>query len=181
MSTLEINKIIASVLTVGVVASLTAFLSEVLTHPHHLEEPVYVVAGVSGGEAQEVAAVEEIDDVAGMMAEADAAAGEKIAKKCTSCHTFEKGGPNKIGPNLWDVVNRQVASKGDFSYSATLAGMSGQRWSYHDLNEFLKKPKDYAPGTKMSFAGLKKVEDRANVLAFLRTLSDNPAPPPEPQ
>ncbi len=181
MSTLEINKIVAAVLTVGVVASMSAFLAELVTHPQKLEQPVYVVAGDTSGEEAEVAAVEEIDDVAGMLQEADAAAGEKVAKKCTSCHTFDQGGAHRIGPNLWNVVNRPIGSTEGFSFSAAMAGMSGQQWTYHDLNEFLKRPKDYAPGTKMTFAGLKKIQDRANILAYMRSLSDSPAPLPEAQ
>jgi cytochrome c len=116
-------------------------------------------------------------DLAAMLASADPAAGEKIFHKCKACHTAEKGGPNRVGPNLWGIVGRPKASHEGFSYSSALSGLGGD-WTYADLNAFLTKPRDYAPGTKMTFAGLKKPEDRADVITYLRTLSDSPKPLP---
>nr|WP_245337431.1 cytochrome c family protein [Shinella sp. HZN7] len=115
------------------------------------------------------------------MATADATAGETAFKKCASCHTSEKGGPNKVGPGLWDIVNRPVASHEGFSYSAGMTTFSeGQKvvWDYDHLSYFLEAPKKHVPGTAMGFAGLKKNDERANLIAYLRTLSDNPAPLP---
>ena len=108
---------------------------------------------------------------------ADPAAGEKIAAKCKACHDLSKGGPNKIGPNLWDIVGNKQAHLDNFSYSDAVKGLGGQ-WTYENLDKFLTKPKDYAPGTKMTFPGLPKPEDRAALLAYLRTLSDSPKPLP---
>ncbi len=181
MSTLEINKIVAALLTTGVVASFSAFIATVIMHPHELEEPVYVVAGAAPEEAPADTAGEMEDDIVAMMASADEAAGEAVGKKCATCHTFDQGGADKIGPNLWNVLNRPIASHGDFGYSDALAGKSGDTWTYENLNHFLASPKDFAPGTKMSFAGLKKPEDRANLIGYLRSLSDSPAPLPEGQ
>lgn len=179
MSTLEINKIVAALLTTGVVASFSAFLATVIMHPHELEQPVYVVAGAAPEESAPDTAGEVEDDIVAMMASADEAAGEAVGKKCASCHTFDQGGADKIGPNLWNVLNRPIASHGDFGYSDALTGKSGDTWTYENLNHFLAKPKDFAPGTKMTFAGLKKPEDRANLISYLRSLSDSPAPLPE--
>jgi cytochrome c len=181
MSTLEINKMVAALLTTGVVAGFSAFVASVIMHSPELEEPSYVVAGaVSEDEPAEGAEGDApADDMAAMMASAEEAAGEKVAKKCASCHTFDQGGANKIGPNLWNVLNRPIAGVGDFGYSDALTGMASDSWSYDSLNAFLKKPKDFAPGTKMSFAGLKKPEDRANLILYLRSQSDSPAPLPE--
>jgi cytochrome c len=179
MSTLEINKIVAALLTTGVVASFSAFLASVIMHPHELEEPVYVVAGAAPEEQPADTQGEAKDDIVAMMASADEAAGQAVGKKCATCHSFEKGGANKIGPHLWEVVNRPIASVGDFGYSDALQEKSGDTWSYENLNAFLAKPKDFAPGTKMTFAGIKKPEDRADLLGYLRTLSDSPAPLPE--
>lgn len=179
MSTLEINKIVAALLTTGVVASFSAFLAGVIMHPHEPEEPVYVVAGAAPEEAPPDTAGEAEDDIVAMMASADEAAGEAVGKKCATCHTFDQGGADKIGPNLWNVLNRPIASHGDFGYSDALKGKSGDTWTYENLDHFLAKPTDFAPGTKMTFAGLKKPEDRANVISYLRSLSDSPAPLPE--
>ncbi|OHV80630.1 cytochrome c family protein [Ensifer sp. LCM 4579] len=119
-----------------------------------------------------------------LLATADASAGETIFKKCASCHTVEKGGPNKVGPNLWDVVNRPVASHEGFSYSAGMQAFSeGGKvvWDYEHLSYFLEAPKKHVPGTAMGFAGLKKIDERANLIAWLREHSDNPAPLPAPE
>lgn len=136
-------------------------------------------AAEEAGGATEEAAAET--PVATLLASADAGAGEAVFKKCAACHTSEKGGPNKVGPNLWDVVNRPIASHEGFSYSAAMTTFSeGQKvvWDFDHLNHFLAAPKKYIPGTAMGFAGIKKDDERANLLAYLHSLSDNPAPLP---
>jgi cytochrome c len=110
-----------------------------------------------------------------MVAAADPAAGEKVFGKCESCHGAAKDAPNKVGPHLWGVVGRPRASVADFSYSAALKGLGGE-WTYEALDQYLQNPKAVAPGTKMSFAGLSKPEDRAAVIAYLRTHGENPPP-----
>jgi cytochrome c len=112
-----------------------------------------------------------------LLAQADLAAGEKGAKKCVACHSFEQGGAAKIGPPLWDVVDRAIGSIDGFAYSDALSGHGGA-WDYAALDGFLAKPKDWAPGTKMAFVGVKKPEDRAAIILYLRSLSDSPAPLP---
>jgi cytochrome c len=109
-------------------------------------------------------------DLAALLAAADAAAGEKVFGKCKSCHTIEAGGANKVGPNLHNVAGGPVAKVAGFSYSAAFAALGGD-WSDDRLNAFLTKPGDYAPGTKMSFAGIGDPKDRANVIAFLKANS----------
>jgi cytochrome c len=111
------------------------------------------------------------------LAHADVDAGAKSARVCAACHSFEEGGAAKIGPPLWGVVGRDIASLGDFTYSSALAGKEGQ-WSYETLDEYLSSPRDWVPGTKMAFAGIKKPDDRANVILYLRSLSNEPAPLP---
>lgn len=179
MSTLEINKIIAAFLTTGVVASFSHFLATAIMHPHEIEKPVYVVAGATQEAAPAEAAAKPAASLADLLASANAADGEKVARKCAACHNLEKGAPNKIGPHLWDVVGRPIASIGDFSYSDALKSKSGETWTFENLNAFLTKPKDFAPGTKMTFAGIGKPDERANLLLYLRSLSDSPQPLPK--
>ena len=175
---LEANKIFAAILTAGIIGAGSALFSGILYHPHELEEPVYVVeAAATEGEAAG-AAEEEAKPIGVLLASASVENGEKAAKKCASCHSFDKGGANKVGPNLYGVVNRPIASHEGFSYSEALAGKSSEAWDYEHLNAFLTSPKSYAPGTKMSFAGLSKEGERADVIAYLRSLADEPAPLP---
>ena len=115
--------------------------------------------------------------IAALLATASAEAGGKQFKKCKACHTTNKGGKNRVGPNLWDVVGRAKAERPGFRFSNALKSKGGA-WTYDDLDHYLAKPKDFAPGTKMTFAGLKDSGDRANVIIFLRSLSDSPKPLP---
>jgi len=119
-------------------------------------------------------------DIGTLLAAADAAAGEKVFARCAQCHTWEKGGANKIGPNLWDIVGAKHAHRDDFAYSSAMKGFAGN-WDYEGLNRYLENPKAVVPGTKMAFAGLRKAEERANLLAFMRNWSDNPKPFPAPK
>ncbi len=115
--------------------------------------------------------------VAALLASADAGDGKKIFKKCKACHTADKGGAHKVGPNLWDVVGRAKAAAGGYKFSGVLAGLGGA-WTFADLDAFLAKPRAFAPGTKMTFNGVRKAADRAAVIAYLRSLSDSPKPLP---
>lgn len=149
------------------------------THSNHLDIKAYAVAVPEDGSQPAAAEPQEevLDPVAPLLASADLAAGEKAFKRCGACHTYEKGGPNKQGPNLYGVVGNTVAAHDGFTYSDGLQGLGGE-WTYDKLNAFLAKPKDLVPNTKMNFPGFKNVKDRANLIAFLRTQSDNPAPLP---
>src|SRR5215472_11176566 len=99
--------------------------------------------------------------------------GQSAAKVCLACHTFEKGGPNRVGPNLWGVVDRPRASEAGFNYSAAMKSAGG-KWTFDELNKFLTNPRQDIPGTAMTFAGINRDRQRADVIAYLRTLSDNP-------
>jgi cytochrome c len=180
MSSLELNKIVAAILTAGVIAWTAIFITELLYHPEFLEENVYKIE-VAG--TTDVAVVEEapaaLEPIGPLLAAADPEEGQKLLKKCTACHSFDSGGPNKVGPNLWNIVNKPIASADGFGYSASLEGMADKTWTYENLNGFLHKPKQWAEGTKMGFAGISKPEQRADLIAYLRGLSDSPAPLPE--
>jgi cytochrome c len=177
-----VNMAVGAFLATVFVMMTVSIASDGIWHSEVPEQAGFaIVAAETGGEeggAEEEAAV----PIATLLASADAAAGESSFKKCASCHTADQGGANKVGPGLWDVVNRPIASHEGFSYSAAMKDFSeggSVVWDYDHLNGFLLAPKQHVPGTAMGFAGLKKDDERANVIAYLRSLSDNPAPLPE--
>lgn len=175
-SNLENNKIFAAVLVAGIAAMLAGFVAEILVHPHELEKDAVFVEGeaVAGGGS---AKAQNPEPILHLIATADIARGEKLSKACAACHSFEKGGPDGLGPNLWDVVGGPKAHSGSFDYSEGLRNKGGA-WGYLDLNKFLWKPKKFIEDTKMNYVGLKKPEDRAAMIAWLRTLSNSPDPLP---
>jgi cytochrome c len=133
-----------------------------------------------GEKAPAEAAAETTETAPGalaMLASADAGVGKKAFKKCKACHSSEKGGKKKVGPNLWDIVGKAKATGAGFGYSDALKGLGGA-WTYQDLNGFLADPKGFAKGTKMGFRGVKKAKDRAAIIVYLRSLSDQPKPLP---
>lgn len=179
-----VNMAVGAFLATVFVLMTVSIASEGIFHAGVPEKEGFaiVVAETSGdaGGAEEVAAV----PVATLLASADAAAGESSFKKCASCHTTEQGGANKVGPNLWSIVDRPIASHEGFGYSGAMkefAQGGSVVWDYEHLNGFLLAPKQHVPGTAMGFAGLKKDDERANVIAYLRGLSDSPVPLPEEQ
>lgn len=181
MDSFEWNKIFMSVLGIAFMVMSLNFLSEAIFHSEIPDEPGYAIEVADAGPAE----VEEdtgpaFEPVTALLASADVAAGEKGFKKCAACHTNVSGGANKVGPALYDVVERPIASVADFSYSAALRAYGeGKTWDFEALNGFLWKPKTYVKGTSMGFGGIRKVEDRADMIAYLRSLSDSPVPLPE--
>jgi cytochrome c len=176
---LEFNKIAAAVLMAGIIAMFSGFIARLLFQVEPLHENAYSIAGVgepttpTGGGAAPAP-----EPILGLLASADAAKGEQTFKKaCTTCHTIEQGGPNKIGPNLWGVVGRPVASHEGFAYSSAMQAHGGT-WTYQELSIYLTAPAKRVPGTKMTYAGLKKVQDRADLIAFLREQAPTPVPLP---
>jgi cytochrome c len=129
----------------------------------------------SGGEAKPAEPEVPIEQ---LLAKADAGRGENSAKKCAACHTFDKGGRPLVGPNLWSVVGRPKALEPGFNYSAALKAKGGN-WTIDDLNQFIANPRGFVPGTNMTFAGIQRAGERADIIAYLNTLSDNPAPLPK--
>ena len=175
MSSFEWNKIIASVLTAMIVAMVSGILASQLVHPRRLEHPVFVPPGAEAGATaatasapgQAAAGPEPIDQY---MAKADPKRGEQVAKVCLQCHTFAKGEANKIGPNLWDIMEENIASVANYQFSQVLAAHKGEKWDPAKLNVWLFKPQEFAKGTKMTFPGLPKPQDRADVIAYLESL-----------
>ncbi len=177
-SSLEVNKVLAAVLTAGIIASGAGVVSRIIFHPQPTPEehayPIEVTEAEGGGAEP----AEQEEPFAALLASGSLEHGQAAVKACGACHTFGKGEPNKIGPQLYGVIGRDIASVADFSYSSALQDKQGA-WDYENLNEFLTSPRDWAAGTKMTFAGLKKSQDRADVILYLRSLSDNPSPLPE--
>jgi cytochrome c len=180
MNAYELNKIFGAVVSSILVVTVLGFVANQLVHPHHLEKAVIdikVADEAAPAGAAAAAAPAAIDPIAPLLAKADADAGKAVTKNCTSCHTFDKGGKNGVGPNLWGIVNNKRAHAEGFGYSPAMQGAGGS-WDYEHINQFVANPKGAVPGTRMAFAGLRRAEDRANLIAYLRTLSDNPAPLP---
>ena len=169
-SDLENNKVFAAVLIAGIIAMLCGFIADLFIHEEDLETDAYPIEAaegpVEGGGAAEEATAEPISE---LLATADAAQGANLVKACAACHSFDQGGPNKIGPNLYGVFNNAKGAHSGFAYSDAMMAKGGT-WGVAELNEFLWKPKKYVPGTKMNYIGMKKPEDRAAVVKYLQTL-----------
>lgn len=166
---LENNKIFAAVLIAGISIMLAGFFADKLVHSEELEEdafPIEVAEASTAGAPVKVAVADPIDQLVGG---ADLAKGQKLSKACAACHSFDKGGPNKIGPNLFGIYNLGKGKKAGFAYSDALVAMGGT-WDVDSLNQFLWKPKKYMPGTKMNYAGMRKAEDRAAIVKYLQSL-----------
>lgn len=173
MKNLETNKIAAAILVAGLIALTTGKIANSLYHTGHhhgeVEKRGFEVAVVDNAEASEEGndGKEEVVDVAALMASANAEEGSKIFKKCVACHSTDDG-VNKVGPSLHGVVDRKQASYAGYSYSDAL--FADKSWNYEELFHFLKKPKKYAPGTKMGFQGIKNPTEIANLIAYLETV-----------
>ena len=174
MSSFEWNKIIASVLTAMIVAMVAGILSSEIVRPKHLEHAAYLPPGAEGGAPAATAAgeakPEPLPPIGPLMTKADPKHGEQVAKVCLQCHTFEKGGANKIGPNLFGIMEESIANVPGYSFSPALQKLKGEKWDPEKLNAWLHKPQDFAKGTKMTFAGLPKEQDRADIIAYLESL-----------
>ena len=181
MDSFELNKIAGAALFALLVLLGVQNLASVVYTTNTINPDAYIVEGVEtaslDASATDAGAVEDAPSLAMLLAVADAVAGEKVAKKCLACHTFDSGGANKVGPNLWNVLGHPVGARDGFAYSPAMALFGGE-WDYERLNDFLESPKKSVPGTKMSFAGVRKPKDRANLIEYMRSLSDSPLPLP---
>jgi cytochrome c len=183
MNSFEFNKIAGAVLGTALVVFGLNELAGVIYHAEKPEKPGFMI-DVASAETGDKTSTEGTDQPAvslgTLLASADAEKGAKVFKNCAGCHDPSKGGPNKQGPGLWGVVGRDHASHEGYGYSDGMAALKGKPWTYEALNEFITAPKKVVPDTKMTFGGIKKDTDRANLLAYLGSLSDNPVPFPAP-
>lgn len=178
MDSFELNKIMGALLGCCLVLLSLNIAAGAIFAPVKPAKPGYDIAvpeTPAGGAPAGPAEPEK--PIAELLASSDVAKGEQSAKKCAACHTFNKGGPNRVGPNLWGVVERPKGTEGGFNYSAALKGKGGN-WSYDDLNKFLANPKGFVQGTNMQFAGINRASERADLINYLHTLSDAPKPLP---
>lgn len=173
----HVNMAVGAFLGTVFVLMSVSIASEGIFHSEAPEKPGFaIIAEETAGEAGAGAAAEAEVDIKPLLASADASAGEAVFKKCGACHTIEKGGPNKVGPNLWGVVERPIASHEGFAYSAGMKTFAeaNKTWTYDHLSYFIEAPKKHVPGTAMGFAGVKKPDERANLIAWLRGQADAP-------
>ena len=179
MDSFELNKILGAVLGTCLVLLSLNITANAIFAPHKPAKPGYDIAvqeAPAAGKPGAPAAPEE--PIAKLLASADPGRGEASAKKCIACHTFGKGEPNRVGPNLWGIVGRAKASVPGFNYSAAMKAKGGN-WTIDDLNAYLLNPKAMVPGTNMTFAGIPRATERADLLTYINAKADNPAPLPK--
>ncbi len=184
MKNLESNKIAAALIISALIASSTGYVASAVYTPeltpqkrgYQIEVAAADTATATPGAKQE----EKAPDILPLLKDANVELGKTAAKKCLACHSMDKGGANKVGPNLWAIVGKTPASTDGFTYSTAMQefGKSGKKWNYEELGKFLYAPQKDIKGTKMAFAGVKKPDELAALVAYLRSLSDNPAPLP---
>jgi cytochrome c len=180
MNSFELNKILGAVLGTCLVLLALNIGANALFSPQLPAKPGFAIAAATHeGAGGHAAPAEPEKPLPVLLASANVDKGKNTARQCQACHTFEKGGPNRVGPNLWNIVGSgRGEDRGGFNFSQAMKSKGG-KWTFDELNKFLKSPRDYIPGTAMTFAGINNDQQRADVIAFLDTLSDNPVPLPK--
>jgi len=179
MNSFELNKILGAILGTCLITLALNIGAGAIFAPEKPAKPGYDIAVKEHGAGDKAGAAKEPEQpIEKLMASASAEKGQATAKQCAACHTFEKGGPNRVGPNLWNIVDRTRASVAGFNYSAAMKAKGG-KWTFDELNKFLANPRGTVPGTNMTFAGISRDSQRADVIGYLRSLADSPVPLPK--
>lgn len=177
MNSFELNKILGAILGTCLVLLALNIAAGAIFAPEKPAKPGYAIAVKAPEGGEQKPAAPQAAPIAVRLAKASVEKGQATAKQCQACHTFEKGGPNRVGPNLWNIVNDERGKDRGFNFSAAMKAKGG-KWSFDELDKFLTDPRGYISGTAMTFAGIKNDQQRADVIDYLHTLADNPAPLP---
>jgi cytochrome c len=180
MNTMEVNKIAASILTAGILFMVTGIIGDALVHPKRMEQSVLQIdTGAAPAATPAEREAPSIEPIGPLLANANPDNGQAIARRaCGACHSFDQGGRNAVGPNLWGIVGADHAHADGFNYSQAIASRKGEPWTYEELNKFIANPRAYAPGTRMAYNGLANTQQRADLIAYLRSLDTDPKPLP---
>ena len=177
-NSLELNKVFAAVLTAGITFGVAGVIGRLIVHPTMPKESAIQVGEPAPAQAVAAVAAPALEPISPLLAAANVQNGQQLAQRqCASCHSFNDGGRSGVGPNLYGIVGAKHAHAAGFNYSAAIRAMADKPWTYEELNAWIANPRAYAPGNKMTYAGLASVQSRADVIAYLRSISPNaPAP-----
>lgn len=177
---LEANKIFAAVLTAGVTFMSAGVIGGLIVHPHRLDHAAISIGATPQTAAPVAAAAAPVlEPISPLLAAANVDNGRVLAGRlCASCHSFNEGGRAGVGPNLWGIVNKNHAQMAGFNYSAANRALADKPWDFEALNAFIAAPNRAMAGTRMAYAGLPNVAQRADLIAYLRSLATNPVPLP---
>jgi cytochrome c len=177
-NSLEMNKIFAAILTAGVTFGAAGVIGRLIVHPTPLKESAIQIGEPAPVQAIAAIAAPALEPIKALLASANVQNGQQLAQRqCASCHSFNEGGRSGVGPNLYGIVGAKHAHAAGFNYSAAIRAMADKPWTYEDMNAWIANPRGYAPGNKMTYAGMASVQNRADLIAYLRSISPNaPAP-----
>jgi cytochrome c len=179
MDSFEWNKIIGAILGTLLFVMVIREAADYFFPDEPLEQQAFAVA-VPDEDTAPAAVDEGPIDFGRLLREASVEAGERVARRCVACHTFEKNGPNRVGPNLWGVLGGSKAHLDNFNYSSAMAARGDETWTIQAMYDYLENPRAYVPGTSMAFAGLGRQADRINIIAYMREHADDPIALPDP-
>ena len=177
-NSLEMNKIFAAILTAGVTFGMAGLVGRLVVHPTMPHHSVLQIGEAAPAQAAAAPAAPALEPITPLLAAANVQAGQQLAQRqCASCHSFNEGGRSGVGPNLYGIVGAKHAHAAGFNYSAAIRAMADKPWTYEEMNAWIANPRGYAPGNKMTYAGMASVQNRADLIAYLRSISPNaPAP-----